>query len=551
MSAAEAAGRAKKYVLSSLFALVFYVLAAPFYNKLYVILLPLGGGDENTLREALGGGDELSKRVAVPIVSVYMFNLFAVWFMSWWFEGLRGIKPLVEIVMKPFGMSSTLSMVYLLVLVLTKTVVGLHILAIIAVAFQGFGYGGAKKLIESSPTLQSTLKTRLKKIAFCHFVACVWTSMILMSCTILSVYPYLFWKQNATEEDENYGGLTGSPALNSIILGCLFGVAKSTMVTLFVFVAAPLCAKVLKIVRSGGGEEIDEEAGKEIVQWCELTILRFTKGVFSSLVLIPLICLHDYFGFLLALMSSFAISIAMGEVVLYWWVVKSGVKTSAVKKLNSSRIRFNSAAKKAGSFIVGRFLSSGQKGSSINSSSSVLPAGEEEGGEVKEEGNLKPDEENLPYEENLPDEEHKERVKSFSSVIQNLRNDDEWLRRIDLLREHMFCDQLNVISNGLIILVILLFPSHFKLVSHQSDKLDSLLFSESSYSITWFFARVGTLLLVEQVEYKMLFFRLRRVYRRFQGFRTIIISPLGYLQIASVPSLAMVVLFLLFPAFWL
>ncbi|GMH62267.1 hypothetical protein TrST_g5506 [Triparma strigata] len=511
--------RAKKYVVSSLCALVFFAIAAPLFNVCYVQL----------------GGDGDSKVVAIPLVTSVLFSVFAVWFLSWWFEGLRGIAPLLEVVVKPFGISSTLAVLYLVVLVVSKTVVGFHIVGIIAVGLQGFGCGGARKLIESSGALEAITNTRLKRIAFCHFVAVVWTSMILTACGIMSLYPYMFWRQNITDlHDENYGGLSNSAALNAVLLGCLFGIAKSTLVTLFVFVAAPLCAKVIEIVRRSR-EEIDEGERKNIMHWCELTILRFTKGVFSSLVLVPLLCLHEYTSFLLALASSFFLQLVMGEVVLHWWVVKGLVRKKVVQK---AKVAATKAAK--GSFIQTIIRSvSTEKGN--KGGSSVMPALDDGGG-------LKEKDEETNADDSVSS---RGRVKSFKTILQTLKSDDEWLRRIDILREHVFCDQMNVVSNSCILLLVLLFPLHFKLQSHQSEKLDSLLFSEGTQPLAWFFFRVATLLVVEHIEYKLLYFRLQRIYRQFKGFRPIEISNLGYLQNAAIPTLSMFIIFLLFPAFWL
>ena len=83
---------------------------------------------------------------------------------------------------------------------------------------------------------------------------------------------------------------------SSALIGLFFGMAKSIMVEAFVFIVAPVCALVIvfmqsKLTNGGAEREVGEEERAAVESWSELTILRFVKGTFSTICLVPLVCM--------------------------------------------------------------------------------------------------------------------------------------------------------------------------------------------------------------------------------------------------------------------
>ena len=148
----------------------------------------------------------------------------------------------------------------------------------------------------------------------------------------MSLYPFLFYEQNSASKSLSLNQRLGS----SVIVGAAFGVAKSVVTTAFVFIAAPLCALVIVFMRGALEErEVGKEEVNAIGSWSERTILRFIKGTFSSLCLIPLLCMTDHTSFVVAALSSFVTQGLLGEVVFVWWVVKKEVKKGVGQRVRA------------------------------------------------------------------------------------------------------------------------------------------------------------------------------------------------------------------------
>jgi len=294
--------------------------------------------------------------------------------------------------------------------------------------------------------------------------------MIMMAITFSSLYPMLLYNENEVSNED----------LMAFVIGAELCLAKSFVVTFFVFVAAPLCAEVIKIIRKSSGEKVHTD---EIIAWSEQTILRFTKGILGSICIIPMIVIERIQFFAVALVTSPIIGFVFSEVGLRWWNVKKDVEQVVVDKVK--RI----------SMVPG-----------FNRASRVEA-----------------------------ESDHAPKLKNIrQSIKESYRSSDEWDLKIALLREHSFTDQFITLSCSCIILLRVAFPSPFYLEGYKSEEAQSLFTGE----LHGYFFRTLILIACERVEFYVIKYRIRRINPSFKNFQPVDISLLGYVQITTISAVA-------------
>lgn len=147
----------------------------------------------STLHAALGGGTD-DTAISLPLTVFFLYSLFGVWFTCWWTEGLMGLRPLIDLVKRPVTLCYFILAVHVAALVLLKVPVGVHSVLIVTYFSLALGYAGAFLLLAN---WKKTSELHWAKRASMSFgISTVWGVMIVLACSLMSLYPFLFYDQN-------------------------------------------------------------------------------------------------------------------------------------------------------------------------------------------------------------------------------------------------------------------------------------------------------------------------------------------------------------------